>query len=306
MTEQTLTALYDTQGAAAAARDEMLKLGIPAGQVTVQGDDGVAAAGAASGEDRGFWGSLKDVLMPEEDRETFAEGVRRGGYLLTARVAGDEVERAYEVLDKANPVDLEERSTTWRQEGWGGTDGATRTTTTTTTGAAEAEGLAVAGDGRSVGGDGEVLQVAEERLRVGKREVARGAVRVRSYVTERPVEERVTLRDETVRVERRPVDREVRAGDAVFQERAIEAVERDEEAVVSKTARVVEEVTLGKRVEDRTETVRDTVRKQEVEVVDERAGHGVAAAGGGTTTAGRETVGTGKVTTGTTTDRPVR
>ena len=47
----------------------------------------------------------------------------------------------------------------------------------------------------------------------------------------------------------RPVDREVRAGDAVFQERTIEAVERDEEAVVSKTARVTEEITLGKDVE---------------------------------------------------------
>jgi len=305
MTEQTLTALYDTREAAAAARAGMVRLGIPAGQVTVQGDDGIASAGASPGEDRGFWGGLKDALMPEEDRETFTEGVRRGGYLLTARVAGDEVERAYEVLDEAGPVDLEERSTTWRQEGWGGTDGATRTTTTTT-GAAEVGGLAVAGRGRAAGEDGEVLQVAEERLRVGKREVARGAVRVRSYVTERPVEERVTLRDETVRVERRPVDRELAAGDRAFEERTIEAVERDEEAVVSKTARVTEEITLGKRVENRTETVRDTVRKQEVEVVDERTGHGAAAAGDGTTTAGRETVGTGKVTTGTTTDRPVR
>lgn len=286
MTEQTLTALYDTREAAAAARAEMLKLGIPAGQVTVQGDDGDASAGASSGEDRGFWGGLKDVFMPEGDRETFAEGVRRGGYLLTARVAGDEVERAYEVLDEAGPVDLEERSTGWRQEGWGGTDGATRTTTTTTTGAAEAEGLAVAGHGRTTGEDGEVLQVAEEQLRVGKREVARGAVRVRSYVTERPVEERVTLRDETVRVERRPVDRELEAGDRAFEERTIEATETDEEAVVSKTARVTEEITLGKRVENRTETVRDTVRKQDVEVVDERTGHGIAAKGNGKTTAG--------------------
>ena len=124
----------------------------------------------------------------------------------------------------------------------------------------------------------EVLQAAEERLRVGKREVGRGGVRVRSYVTERPVEERVELRQERVTVGRRPVDRPVAAGDAAFQERTIEAVERGVEAVVDKDVRVTEEIGLRKDVDTRTETVRDTVRKQEVEVEDERA-----AGGGGST-----------------------
>ena len=116
-----------------------------------------------------------------------------------------------------------------------------------------------------------MVQAAEEQLRVGKREVGRGSVRVRSYVTERPVEEQVELRQERVTVERRPVDRAVAPGDAAFQERTIEAVERGEEAVVSKTARVTEEIGLRKDVEHETETVRDTVRKQEVEVEDDRA-----------------------------------
>ena len=116
----------------------------------------------------------------------------------------------------------------------------------------------------------EVIQAAEEQLRVGKREVGRGSVRVRSYVTERPVEEQVELRQERVTIERRPVDRELRPGDAAFQERTIEAVERGEEAVVSKTARVTEEIGIRKDVERETETVRDTVRKQEIEVEDDR------------------------------------
>ena len=38
-------------------------------------------------EDKGFWDSVKDIFMPEDDRDTFAEGVRRGGYLLTACLA---------------------------------------------------------------------------------------------------------------------------------------------------------------------------------------------------------------------------
>ena len=78
-------------------------------------------------------------------------------------------------------------------------------------------------------------------------------MRVRSYVTERPVEEQVELRHEHVGIERRPVDREVAPGDAAFQERTIEAVERGEEAVVSKTARVTEEIGLRKDVERETE-----------------------------------------------------
>jgi stress response protein YsnF len=96
-------------------------------------------------------------------------------------------------------------------------------------------------------------------------------VRVRSYVREIPVEEQVSLRQERVTVERRPVDRPVEAGDAVFEERTIEATERGEEAVVDKQAHVTEEIGVRKDVDTRTETVRDTVRKTEVEVEDERA-----------------------------------
>ena len=115
------------------------------------------------------------------------------------------------------------------------------------------------------------IPVVEEELRVGTREVGRGSVRVRSYVTERPVEEQVELRQERVTIERRPVDRAVAPGDAAFTERTIEAVDRGEEAVVSKTARVTEEIGLRTDVEQETETVRDTVRKQNVEVEDDRA-----------------------------------
>ncbi len=113
----------------------------------------------------------------------------------------------------------------------------------------------------------ETIKVMEERLRVGKREVAGGAVRVRSYIVERPVEETVQLHQEHVDIERRPVDRPATAADfGAFQERTIEARATSEEAVVGKEARVVEEIGLSKQESDRTETVRDTVRKTEVEV----------------------------------------
>ena len=46
----------------------------------------------------------------------------------------------------------------------------------------------------------------------------------------------------------------------------IEMVETREEAVISKTARVAEEIMLRKGQTERTETITDTVRKQQVEI----------------------------------------
>jgi uncharacterized protein (TIGR02271 family) len=117
---------------------------------------------------------------------------------------------------------------------------------------------------------------------VGKREVGHGRVRIQSRVVERPVQEQVTLREERVDVERRPVSGEYREGALSgdpFQERTIEVEERGEEAVVSKEARVVEEVVVRKEADQRTETISDTVRKTEVDVEDERNVRGTGTIG---------------------------
>ena len=98
-------------------------------------------------------------------------------------------------------------------------------------------------------------------------------MRLRSYVVEKPVNESVSLHSERVDVSRRPVDRALGAGENLFQERTISAEEHEEEAVISKDARVVEEISLGKVAQDRTQEVHDTLRKTEVEVQDERTGH---------------------------------
>jgi len=87
------------------------------------------------------------------------------------------------------------------------------------------------------------------------------------------VEETVRLRDETVRVERRPADRPATEADlSAGRERTVEVTETDEEAVITKQARVVEDVVVHKDVQEQTETVRDTVRRTEVEVEEVGAG----------------------------------
>lgn len=112
-----------------------------------------------------------------------------------------------------------------------------------------------------------VIPVVEEQLQVGIRQVAAGEVRVTTDVIEKPVETQVNLREEEVHIERRPVNRSATSADlAAMKNGVIEVTETDEEAVVSKQARVVEEVVINKEVKERTETIRDTVRRTDVEV----------------------------------------
>jgi stress response protein YsnF len=118
------------------------------------------------------------------------------------------------------------------------------------------------------GGDTTKVPVVEEQLNVGKREQRQGGVRVYSHMTEKPVAEQVTLGEEKVNVERRPVDRPVSGDDLrnVQGEKTIEVTETREVPVVAKEARVVEEVVVNKTAQERQETVRDSVRRTDVQV----------------------------------------
>ena len=110
------------------------------------------------------------------------------------------------------------------------------------------------------------MQLAEETLAVGKRAVGGATTRVRRFVVETPVQEQVSLRNEAVTLERHPVTDSRPVGTADFTDKVLEMTEMSEQAVVSKTARVVEEVNLRKDVTDRVETVKDTLRRDEVEI----------------------------------------
>lgn len=114
---------------------------------------------------------------------------------------------------------------------------------------------------------GKTIPIIEENIQVGKREVETGGVRLRSRIVETPFTENLSLREEHVKVERTKVDRAATNADLTnFQEGTIELTERSEVPVVNKEARIVEEVSLGKDVEHREETIKDTVRKTEVDV----------------------------------------
>jgi hypothetical protein len=86
---------------------------------------GLAGAGAgavAGGVTGGLIGALVDLGVPEETAEYYAEGVRRGGHLVTVRTDDHMTDRAVDIMNRHNPVDVNERATQWRQEGWQGFD----------------------------------------------------------------------------------------------------------------------------------------------------------------------------------------
>ena len=118
-------------------------------------------------------------------------------------------------------------------------------------------------------------QVIEEELEVG---IARttGGKRLKTEISEREVEETVSLKQESVDVERNQVERTLKPeeADKAFGERTVEVTATTEKPVVSKQAHVVEEVALSKQSGQREETVSGTVRRQDVKVeeVDQKAG----------------------------------
>jgi len=115
--------------------------------------------------------------------------------------------------------------------------------------------------------EGATIPVIQEELKVGKREVDRGGVRIYQHVRETPVDESVRLHEEHVHVERHPVDRPASEADlAGLKEGSFEMRETAEEAVVGKTARIVEEVVVSKESSERTQDIHDTVRRTDVEV----------------------------------------
>ena len=113
----------------------------------------------------------------------------------------------------------------------------------------------------------ERAQSIEEELRIGKQQVT-GGKRLVTSITEREVEKPVTLHEEEIEVERSREDHRLSPDEAdqAFREETIELTATSERPVVSKEARVTGEVALRKRAVERREVVRDTVRRQDVDV----------------------------------------
>lgn len=213
----------------------------------------------SSGTLKGFFANLFGVHEETEHADHYAEAVRRGSFVLTVNAASDtRQEQAIAILEKFNPINIDGRVSQWKSSGWQNHD----------SNAAVYSDAEIANEREAFSKmDQTAIPVIQEELKVGKRAVQRGGIRIVQRVIETPVSETVSLREEHVNVERHAVSQPATAADMeALKESSFELREMGEEAVVAKTARVVEEIIVGKQVTEKQQTINDTVRRTDVEI----------------------------------------
>jgi uncharacterized protein (TIGR02271 family) len=291
---QTVIGIFDNESEARRAVDNLVDRGFTRNSIDIA--DRSSTSGDYSNrkheDDDSIGGFFRSLFGSDNDDSRKYSTVASRSCVVTVHAqSSDEAERAAEILDEYGAVDVDERASQFGNFSNTSSD----FTDTTTTGAAytadrfdndtnrfdldrfrdkdvvDADRVDIDNrtnlDRQDVVDSETSLPIIEEQLNVGKRVVETGGVRLRSRIIEKPVEESLRLREEHVRVERHPVNRPASEADINgFREGTIEMTERSEVPVVNKEARVVEEVSLNKDVEEREETVRDTVRRTDVEV----------------------------------------
>ncbi|MFG6077674.1 YsnF/AvaK domain-containing protein [Erwinia sp. OPT-41] len=233
-----------------------------------------------------FWQRLFGDDVDDDYASEYSKAIRSGGVLLTVRAPKDEADHIEQELS-AFAADYSSLSHTDRGLLTGDQTGALNTTTaplsnTGTTGTLADDTLLNERDSLRNEQDSllnrdrtdlavsetdrDSLKLAEEQVDIGKRQINDGSVRLRRFTVEDEVSEDVSLYDQHAEVFRHAVDEPAYLNDVDWSEKTIEVEESHEIPTVAKTARIKEEVGLRGEETARVETVKDSVRRQEVEV----------------------------------------
>lgn len=259
--QRIVTAVYPNRQQAEAAKAALKSANVNPDEVHIIDRDSEMAQGRYE-ESNKRYSYLRDSSIPDEELHTYHDALDRGETLVQARVRDEDTGEAVRILEGGSAVDLDEREKSYTDEHRFGTRNAYR-------------GEAPKGETRNAKA-GETIPVVEERMHIGKRERDRGSVKVRSYVTEKPVEKDVSLRQENVEVDRHKADRKLSGAEAekALSEggKTVQVHERSEEPVIDKEAVVKEEVEVKKTSGTKDKHVIDKIRSTEVDVED-NTGH---------------------------------
>lgn len=244
MKQETLVAVFDTEKQADMAVVDLIRAGVLQSNIDRHAQaalDARAGPAPGPGQDSGFWSHLFGGETSHEQNAVYEQTTRSGGDVVTVLLLDGErdAEQVMTVLEKHSPVDVAERAATYGQ-------------------VASITPLPILSE--------QTLQLSSERLAVGKRQVNRGAIRLRRFVQTKAVEQNVTLQDVTVVVDRRAAAANTPIASDAFMGGMIEMTETREEVVVSKRARVREELVLHKVISERVETIHENLRSEQVEV----------------------------------------
>ena len=231
---QTVIGIFQNTNEAQEAKAYLEANGFTSDSVDISTMGSATYSGTTTGNEEGFGekvsGFFKNMFDDEDDATSHIAAAKKGVTVTVHTTGEEQTLEAVRILDNYGAVDVNEFSE------------------------------------KSTGKSPDKISVIEEELQVGKREVETGGVRLRSRIVERPVEENIRLREEHVSVNRTAVNRPATEADfSGFKEGTVEMKEYAEKPVVAKDARIVEEVSLGKEVSEREETISDTVRHTEVD-----------------------------------------
>ena len=256
----TVAGVFEDYATAESVARDLANVGIPRNQIDVRSNFKTGTAGGGEGyegHEGGVTGFFHRLFGGHEDADHYSEAVRRGSAVVCVKAAPEQIDQAVALMNERGAIDIDRRVSQYRETGYERHDAK-----------APAYSYDEARNERDrFTKEGGSIPVVEEELQVGKRTVQKGGVRVYSRVIEQPVDQSVELREEHVRVERRPVDRSISPGEVDrLRDQSVEVTEMSEEPVVQKRARVREEVVVGKETTKRTQKVTDKVRRTEVNV----------------------------------------
>jgi uncharacterized protein (TIGR02271 family) len=252
MAYEKIVAVYDKAGKAKDAVRALEASGFPSGDISVLNRDSLTDAEV---REAGLWKRLFGRNVGDHESAVYGRTIESGGAVLSLRLQDTDVARAMKILDVHNPVDVTERASSLGLATPAAPKPAVATPPVSVPSIAN----------KSVAKE-EVLRLAEEHLDVGKRQVETGRARVRRFVIEKPVESQVTLHEEHAEMLRRAVSDPTQIKDIDWSEKTIEITETAEQAVVTKSAHIAEEVVIRREGSDHVETVRETIRRQQVEL----------------------------------------
>ncbi|PDT29132.1 hypothetical protein CO660_14990 [Rhizobium sp. L9] len=168
----SLTAFFDSRSEAESAISRLEDAGVPVARIRLM--PGYEAdgknAGAISDDRSGFFDALADFFFPDEDRAMYAEGLRRGGFLVQVNDIDDALyETVHDILDDEGSIDIDERADLWLSES--GRQGGSNT------------GFAGSAQGGKAADDLAVSESAfeDETRPVAIRDTTHGSAKVRAY-----------------------------------------------------------------------------------------------------------------------------
>ena len=207
----------------------------------------------------GLWQRLFGDKVDDEQAEVYEEAISTGGVVLTLRAEEDQLPRALGIID-AHETGLTDRTVNATQTGT--LSSTPEISTAADNSRTDAVRTSLTGDES----EEDILRLAEEHLEVGKRLISEGSTRVRRYTVTEDVSRDISLQEQHADVFRRPLNETATPGNIDWSDKTVEIEETHEQPVINKTAHVKEEVVVRTDVTDRVETIKDSVRRQEVDI----------------------------------------